>query len=91
MGKKVLGWLYKGASALLLSLLLCALILTLAFSSTRTLIGGWAVPRNSRELDLRDLTVRSDWGLRLLRDPRRVDLRGSLLSAREMLLSLIHI
>ena len=37
MGKKVLGWLYKGASALLLSLLLCALILTLAFSSTRTL------------------------------------------------------
>ena len=85
MGKKVLGGLYKGASALLLSLLLCALILTLAFSSTRTLIGGWAVPRNSRELDLRDLTVRSDWGLRLLRDPRRVDLRGSLLSAREML------
>ena len=73
------------AAALLSILLLTALILTLSLSPTRTLIGGWVVPRSSRELDLRDLNVHTTWGLSRLRDPVSVDLRGSPLSAREML------
>ena len=73
------------AAALLSVLALTALILALSLSPTRTMIGGWILPRSSRELDLRDLNVRTTWGLARLRDPVSVDLRGSPLSSREML------
>ncbi len=74
----------RAALILLLALLLAAASAVLYFSRDYTLIGGWVFPRDTAELDLRDLSVHGTAGLRRLRAPAFIDLRGSAVSPRQM-------
>ncbi|MBE6969304.1 MAG: leucine-rich repeat domain-containing protein [Ruminococcaceae bacterium] len=66
------------------AVLLAALIFILLLCKNHTLVGGWAVRRDETTLDCRDLTLHSTLGLRRLRQPEELDLRGSELSLRSV-------
>lgn len=72
--------------ALLLTgaVLLAVLLFSLLLMRNHTLVGGWAVSRDETVLDCRDLTLHSTLGLRRLRNPEALDLRGSELSLRSV-------
>ena len=72
------------ALGLLGSVLLAVLLFSLLLFHDHTLVGGWAVDRDETVLDCRDLTLHSTMGLRRLRDPQQLDLRGTQLRLKPM-------
>jgi len=72
------------ALGLLGSVLLAVLLFSLLLFHDHTLVGGWAVDRDETVLDCRDLPLHSTMGLRRLRDPQQLDLRGSHLRLKPM-------
>lgn len=76
---------FRVTLGVLISLLLALLILFAALWPERTVIGGWVYRRNETVLDLSGTRLRSLDGLKRLRNPQFIDLRGSSLTLEELL------